>query len=154
MTATTRDNVSLGNAGIAEGTNANTYKTSNILHYRIAGQAYVKAATDNVAFAARSGTSFTALTASKVSVFFVLIDAAGTLVMRQSAVKDSATAQTYQAGAFEWPAEEDNYAVIGAIKVATNASGAFTATSTDLGASNQTVTYFNAAGDYGVPITY
>ena len=151
---TTRDNQSHGNAGLAEGTNANTYKTSNIVGYRIGGLAYTKAITDNIAFAARSGTTFTALGNSKVSCFFVLADAAGNLVMRQSAVKDAATAQTYQAGAFEWPAEEDNYAVLGAIKVVTSASGTFTATSTDLSASGVTATYFNSNGDYGVPITY
>lgn len=154
MTATARDNTSLGNAGLAEGTNANTYKTSNIVHYRVNGLGYTKAATDNVAFAARSGTTFTALGNSKVSCFFVLADTSGNLVMRQSAVRDAATAQTYVPGAFEWPAEEDGYAVLGAIKVVTSASGTFTATSTDLSASGVTGTYFNAINDYGVPITY
>lgn len=151
---TPRDAVSLGAAGVGEGTAANTLKTTNILHYTIAGRAKIKAATDSIAFVASTGTSFTALGASKVSVFFVMIDAAGTITETQGPVKTHSTGAGYVPGAFEWPGDSDTLCCIGAIKVATNASGAFTATATDLSAANQTVTYFDVALDYGVPITY
>ena len=43
-------NYSLGAAGLAEGTNANTFKTTNPVAYCIGGRSYYKAATDNLAF--------------------------------------------------------------------------------------------------------
>lgn len=154
---TVRDNYALGCAGLAEGTNANTFKTSNNLHYQIDGRSYFKAATDNVAFALQAQTpaaSIVPLVASQVACLFIMIDPAGALTYKQSTAKPSTTASTYQPGAFEWPQEDKGFACIGAIKIATNASGAFTAASTDLGASNQTVTYYNTATDYGVSIPY
>ena len=155
---TKRDNMSLGAAGLAEGTNAGTLKTSNILHYIVKGRAYIKAVTDNIAFALMTKVPALAilpLTASQVGVFFISVrQSDGALVYEQSASKPSATGAGYQAGAFEWPSEVEGHALIGAIKVATNASGAFTAATTDLGAANQTVTYYDVAVDYGIPIPY
>lgn len=152
MTTSSRDNFALGAAGLAEGTNANTYKTSNILHYVIDGRAYVKAATDNVAFAVATGTTHTALANHQVCVFFILINAAGTLTALQSDIKTASTGSGYEAGAFGWPDRSD-VACIGAIKVQTAAT-TFTAGSTDLGAASVTDTYFDVAIDYGKPITY
>lgn len=163
---TKRDNLSLGSAGLAAGTGAGTFKTQQILDYMIAGRAYQKAVTDNIAFVLRVKTPAEVVVnvpANKTQVYFLLIDAAGAITFTQArqSVADagvlrgmpgSATAANYQASALEWPLEESGTACIGAIKVATNASGAFIPATTSLGAANQTVTYYNVAGDYGVPI--
>ena len=142
-----RDNLCLSAAGVAEGTNANTFKLTNAISYTIAGRAYFKAAnSDNLAFSAG-----TALGASQVCAFFVLIDAAGTVTTEQSAiVTPSPTGDV--ARALEIPNPTDK-AVVGAIIVQTSSSGAFTPASTDLSAAGVTDTYVNFAGDYGKPIT-
>lgn len=147
MTMTTRAAYSLGAAGLAEGTNANTFKTSNILHYAINGRTYVKAATDNLAFS----SGHTALGNSEQCVFFVFLDSSGTVSTTQSAVVKNTTHQSYVAKAVEWP-QVANKACIGAIRVQCNASGTFTPTSTDLGAANVTDTYYDVGPDMGVPI--
>jgi hypothetical protein len=65
-----------GCAGLAEGTNAHTVKTSNILHYSINGQAYVKAATDNIAWP----TASVAVIANGTTAYYgITIDASGAL---------------------------------------------------------------------------
>lgn len=149
MTITKRDSYCINGAQVAEGTNANTYKTTAAISAVLNGRVVNKAATDNVAFSA----GHAAQGASKVAAYFVLMDSAGALTTQQSSVENHSTSQQYVPGAFEWPDPVDKV-VVGAIKVATNASGAFTAASTDLGAANQTVTYFDAALDYGKPIPY
>lgn len=169
---TKRDNMSLGCAGLAvAGTpTSGAFKISNILHYIIAGLAYLKAATDNIAQVvlpiAAGGLPFVNLAASQISVVFVSIDASGAVFLHQGQatsqtqlggavyVVPSLTGAGYQTGAFEWPAEAKDYALIGAIKIATNASGAFVFGTTSLAAANQTVTYYNAAVDYGVAIPF
>ena len=169
---TKRDNMSLGCAGLAvAGTPANgAFKLTNALTYLIAGLCYLKAATDNIAQvqlpAAVGGLPFVNLGANQQTCIFVSIDVNGNLFLHQAArtapaqlgasvfLPASITSSGYQSGAFEWPAEAKGYAVIGAIKIATNASGAFVFGTTTLSAANQTVTYYNAAVDYGVAVPY
>lgn len=155
---TTRDNMSLGCAGLGVGTAGATIKTTNVLHFLVQGLAYAKAVTDNIALTMMTkvpAVPAVALAASQVAVFFVSVKASdGSIVLEQSKVAGSATAAGYQPGAFEWPAETPGFAIIGAFKVATNASGAYTLGTTLNSAANQTVTYYNAAFDYGVPIPY
>jgi len=148
----TRDCYSLGAAGLAEGTNANTFKTSNILHYVINGRAYVKAATDNIAYAAHSSSAIAALAAKKTAVFFYCINAAGTITVIQGTTYPATTEQDYESRAIDWPIVADN-AVIGALKIQTNNAATFTAGSTDLGATDVVDTHYDVADDYGVPIT-
>lgn len=153
MTISKRDSFACGAAGLAEGTNANTFKITNATHYVVDGRAYMKAAaTDNIAFAVATGTSHTALAANQVCVFFILINAAGTVTALQSDIKTASTGSGYRPGAFEWP-DRESVACIGAIKVQT-ASTTFTAGSTDLGAASVTDTYYDVAFNYGKPITY
>lgn len=141
-----RDNLCLAAAGVAEGTNANTFKTSNPISYTIAGRGYYKGATDNLAFSAG-----TALGASKVCAFFVLIDAAGTVTTEQSAIV-TPSPNGEVARALEIPNPADK-AVVGAVIVQTGSSGSFTPGSTDLSAAGVTDTFVNFCGDYGKPIT-
>lgn len=153
MNSGTRENVCLGAAGLAEGTNANTYQVANITHYVISGRAYRKAVTDNIAMAAFTGTSFTALAAKQTCAFFVMADTSGNLSLIQSAIVPSSAGTSYEKGAWEWPNKPD-YACIGAIVIRTDNAATFTATSTDFGASDVVDTFHNVALDYGVPITY
>lgn len=154
---TMRDNYSLGCAGLGVGTTGATLKTVNAVAYQIDGRSFLKAATDNIAFALFvqvPAAAIVPLAASQVGVFFIMIDTAGNITYKQSASKSGVTAAGYSAGAFEWPQEDKGFACLGAIKVATNASGAFTAATTLLSAANQTVTYYNVGNDLGVAIPY
>lgn len=143
-----RENACLSAAGLAEGTNANTFKTTYAISYNIGGRTYYKAATDNLAFSAG-----TALAAKQVCVFFVMIDSAGTVTTEQSTIYANATAASgYKKVAFEWP-NPATKACIGAIRVVTNNAATFTPTSTDLGATDVVDTFFDVALDYGNPVT-
>lgn len=144
-----RDSVSLGAAGLAEGTNANTFKTSNILHALISGRAYVKAATDNLPFSA----GHTSLAAKQMCAFFVFMDSALAITTVQSAIVSNAQAVGYVKGAWEWPMVTAKVC-IGAIVVDAQNAAVFVPNTTDLGATDVVDTYHNAALDYGVPITY
>lgn len=138
---------SLGCAGLAEGTNANTFKTSNAIQYVIAGRSYYKAATDNLAF-----SSGTAMAAKKKAVFWVLIDAAGTVTTEQSTTYDGSQSASYVSRAIEPPLYADK-ACIGAIVIETHNAATFTPGSVDLSATDVVDTYANFADDYGVPVT-
>lgn len=151
---TMRDQCSLGCAGLAEGTNANTFKTSNILHYLIDGRTYVKAATDNIAFAAETAltSAFAAQAAKTVAVYFFFIDSAGTITVSQGTSYAATTEVGYLSRAIDWP-QVAAKACIGAMKIQCNNSATFTAGSTDLGATDVVDTFYNVGTDYGVPIT-
>lgn len=165
---TKRDNYTHGAAGLAvAGTATNgQFKTSNILHYAVNGRAYVKAATDNIAqvlapFSVLATLAAAAVGASKVLCLFVYIRASDNAMFLDPAVKlglldqpPSLTGAGYKVGVFEWPPERDGYALVGAIKIATNASGAYTPGTTALNAANQTTTYYDVSTDLGVPIPY
>lgn len=142
-------NYALGSAGLAEGTNANTFQIANITHYCINGRAYRKAVTDNIAF---SG-GHTALSTNQTCAFFVWLDSSGNVTTTQSAIKASSSGTSYVPGAWEWP-KSATLTCIGAIVVRTQNAATFTAGSTDLGATDVIDTFHNVADDYGVPITY
>lgn len=146
---TLREAYSLGCAGLAEGTNANTFKTSNIVHYCINGRTYVKAATDNLAFS----SGHTSLAAKQICAFFVWIDTAGTVTTTQSTVASNSQATGYVKSAFEWPVVADK-ACLGAIVVDAQNAAVFVPNTTDLGATDVVDTYHNVADDLGVAITY
>jgi hypothetical protein len=154
---TQRDNYSLGCASLAAGTGAGTIKTQAILHYALGGRTYVKAVTDNIALALQTqvpALTNTAMAASQVSVYFLFLDSAGAVSFKQSAIKSGTTAASYTPGAFEWPADDGLFTCFGAMKIATNASGVFTAGTTALNATGVTPTFYNVGDDYGVPIPY
>lgn len=153
MTTSFRDNFCLSAAGILEGTGANTFQIAALTHYGIGGRAYSKAITDNIAMAAFTGTTFVALAANQVCALFIMINAAGTVTVLQSAVKTASTGAGYVPGAFEWPGDLDLFACIGAILVRTGAT-TFTPAATDLSAASITATYHNVALDYSKPIAY
>lgn len=123
-----------GKAGLAEGTNANTFKTTNAVNYSIDGVVYAKAATDNIAFAAVSGSVFAAQAAGETRYYLFQIDSAGAITVKQSA-----------AGG-EIPAVDASRCALGAMKIVCNNAATFTPGSTDLGATDVVDTFY----DFGV----
>jgi hypothetical protein len=145
-----RDNMSLGCAGLLEGTGANTFKITNTVNVLIAGRSYQKPATDSLPFTA----GHTSLAAKQTCAFFVHIDTALAVTTTQSAIVSNSQAQGYVKGAWEWPAEVAGKACIGAIVVDCQNAAVFVPNTTDLGATDVVDTYHNVAHDYGVPIGY
>ena len=128
----TNGNFALGNAGLGEGTNANTIKTTAAVDYVINNLVYTKAITDNIAVTANSVQAD--LT---TCMYLVTIDAAGTVTTTKGTEQKTNSEQP-----LTWPTIPANSAVLGAIKVV-NSGGTFTAGSTDLGAATVTDTYYN-----------
>jgi hypothetical protein len=148
------ENYALTSGGFAEGTDANTFQHANAITACIEGRAVYKAATNNIAFAAFTGTSFTALAAKQTCAFFLMMSTAGAVTVIQSAIVPSTAGAGYQAGAWEWP-ERENFACVGALVVRTDGSATFTPGSTDLGATDVVDTFYNAVlGVTRKPITY
>lgn len=126
--------LSLTAAGLAEGTNANTFKTTNTLAYTADGVFKSKNATDNIAFS--SGA--TVVPASSACLFAVWINAAGTVSTTQGPI----VASTDECPV---PTTVSGVTLVGLIKVVTDGSTTFTAGSTDLGASGITDTYYDCS---------
>lgn len=134
--------------GLAEGTNANTFKTVNTVTFVIDGVFKSKTATDNVAFTA--GHSVVA--ASSSCLFLVCLDAGGNFSTAQgkAALTAGVTAGT---ASLQWPAAPADVAVVGAIRVDTGSGVTFTPGSTDLGAASITDTYFDLFAVPTKPLT-
>lgn len=132
-------NFNLANAVLAEGTNANTIKTTAATSYVINGLLYSKAATDNIAMTA------CAVQADLTScMYLVTIIADGTVTLTKGTEQITGSGKDLL-----WPAIPANSAVLGAIKVV-NSGGTFTSGTTDLGAGTVTDTYYN----YFTPPTF
>lgn len=145
---THRDNAATTSGGLSIATVPASARTNQPVNYTIAGRAYLKASTDNL-FALAGA----ALAANQLCAFFLLLDAAGTATVSQSAVKAAATNPSgYVAGAFEWPEESPTKVCIGAVIVRSGAS-AFTPGTTSLAGAG-VATYVNVIDDLGVAIGY
>jgi hypothetical protein len=124
--------LSLTAAGLAEGTNANTFKTVNTLTFTNNGVFKSKAATDNLVFSAG-----TALGNSQACLFGVWIDGSGTVTTTQGpivAAGDPCPVPSQTTA---------NVTLVGLIKVTTSSAATFTPGSTDLGASGITDVFFD-----------
>ena len=77
-----RDNYATTCGLVDEGTNANTFKTTQAVSHSLNGFGYYKAATDNLAFSA----GHTALGNSQRCAFFICLDASGTVTTLQSQI--------------------------------------------------------------------
>jgi len=122
--------LSLTAAGLAEGTNSATFKTTNTLAYTNNGVFKSYAATDNLTF-----STGTALAASQACLFAVWINAAGTVTTTQGPIV---------AAGDPCPVPSQTTAgttLVGLIKVTTDSSTTFTPGTTDLGASGITDAY-------------
>ena len=124
---------SLTAAGVAEGTNANTFKTTNTLAYTNNGVFKSKGATDNVAFTSGIGT----VPPSSAALYAVWIDASGTFSNTRGPVVAAG-----EPCPVPTPAAA-NLTLVGLIKVTTDGSTTFTPGSTDLSASGVTDVYMD-----------
>ena len=127
--------MSLTAAGLAEGTNANTYKTTATLAYTSNGVFKSKGATDNVAMTSTAGT----VPPSSAALYAVWIDASGTFSNSRGPVVASGDPCPVPT------APANNLTLVGLIKVVTDASTTFTPGSTDLGAAGVTDTYYDCS---------
>lgn len=129
--------VSLSAAGLAEGTNNATFKTSNTLTYTNNGVFKSKNATDNLAFS----TGHTALAQNQACLFGVWIDASGNVSTSQGPIV-AAGDPCPVPGVPSSSVETDRVTLVGLIKVTTGAT-TFTPGTTDLGAANVTDVYYD-----------
>jgi hypothetical protein len=124
--------LSLTAAGLAEGTNSATFKTTNTLAFTSNGVFKSKGATDNLTF-----STATALGNSQACLFAVWINASGTVTTTQGPIV---------AAGDPCPVPSQTTAgttLVGLIKVTTSSSGTFTAGTTDLSASGVTGAYYD-----------
>lgn len=123
-------NMCLGKALLAEGTNANTFKTTNAINFAIDGVVYAKSATDNIAFAT-GGDAFVQQAAGETRYYLFQIDSAGTITVIQGE------------NGGEIPQPAASRCAIGAMKIVTNNAATFTPGSTDLGATDVVDTFYD-----------
>jgi hypothetical protein len=127
-------------AGLTIATTTSAYRIVNATPYAINGKLYSKAATDNIAFSAWSG-SLTNLSAGQACALLVLLDSAGTAKVAQGDIRAAGEACPL-------PTVPNGYAVIGAIKIVAN-TAAFTFGTTALNASGISTTYTDLASHPG-----
>lgn len=127
-------------AKLAEGTNANTFKTTtNICFYTIKGVMYEKAATDNLTFS----SGHTTITGPAECIFGVLLDSSGNVTTVQGPIKTIGDDNNVLA----WPpSNDDDKCLIGGIVVSVASTYSFIPGSTDLGATGITDTYVDCDG--------
>lgn len=123
---------SLTAAGLAEGTDANTFKTVNTLAFTNNGVFKSKAATDNLTF-----STGTALANSQACLFAVWINASGTVTTTQGPIVASGDPCPVPTQATA------NVTLVGLIKVTTSSSATFTPGSTDLSATGITDVFYD-----------
>lgn len=141
-----RDNVCLTSAGLAEGTNANTFQILRAFDAVINNRNVRRAAADNLAFAAFPGTTLAAQAAGTIAAYFFMMDAAGTVTQIQSSIRPRPGLATYEPGVWEWP-DRDGFVCIGAMTIRTNGTATFTAGSVDLGATDVVDVFIDATPD-------
>jgi hypothetical protein len=123
---------SLTAAGLAEGTNAATFKTANTLTFTSNGVFKSKSATDNLTFTAGA----TVVPQNSACLFGVWINGSGTVSTSQGPIVTSGDPCPVPGA----PAAD--LTLVGLIKVTTGAT-TFTAGTTDLGAANVTDVYYD-----------
>jgi hypothetical protein len=124
--------LSLTAAGLAEGTNSATFKTTNTLAFTNNGVFKSKGATDNLVF-----STGTALAASQACLFGVWIDGSGNVTTTQGPIVASGD---------PCPVPSQTTAgvtLVGLIKVTTSSAATFTPGTTDLSASGITDVFFD-----------
>jgi hypothetical protein len=124
--------LSLTAAGLAEGTNSATFKTTNTLAFTNNGVFKSKGATDNLVF-----STGTALAASQACLFGVWIDGSGNVTTTQGpivAAGDPCPVPSQTTA---------NVTLVGLIKVTTSSAATFTPGTTDLSASGITDVFFD-----------
>ena len=158
--------LSFTSAGLAEGTNANTIKTTADIVYTIDGRFYTKATTDNIAIsysgpsvyqAAAGGVqavngSFTGAVGGSTRLYLICLDTAGAVSIVPGPIVNTADLTAGRV-ALQYPDDQAGVCVIGAMRIALTAGTTFTPGGTDLSASGVTATFVNLADVPANPIT-
>lgn len=158
--------VALASAGLAEGTNANTIKTTADITYTIDGRFYSKSTTDNIAISYTGATvyqaaaggvqavngGFTGAVGGSTRLYLVCLDTAGAVSIAPGPIVNSADLAAGRV-ALQFPDDVAGVCVIGAMRIALTAGTTFTPGSTDLSASGVTATFLNLADVPANPLT-
>ena len=158
--------VALASAGLAEGTNANTIKTTADITYTIDGRFYSKATTDNIAISYSGATvyqaaaggiqavngGFTGGVNGSTRIYGIFLNASGAASIVPGPIVDSAELAAGRV-ALPFPDAPNGVCPIGALRVALTAGTTFTPGSTDLSASGVTATFYNLADVPATPLT-
>lgn len=156
----------LASAGLAEGTNANTIKTTADVTFTIDGRFYSKATTDNIAIsysgpsvyqAAAGGVQavnggFSGGVNGSTRLYLITLSTAGAVGIVPGQIVDSAELAAGRV-ALAFPDAPAGVCPIGALRVALTAGTAFTPGSTDLSASGVTATFYNLMDVPANPLT-
>lgn len=142
----TRDNYCNTSPQLAAGTGG-TFNTA-LINFSVDGRGFSKAATTNTSAFTTSGAGFVGnLGNNQQSVFFICVNAAGTISSIQSAIEVAPSGVGYVSKGVEWPNPSDR-AVIGAIHISCSGAQTFTVGTTVPGTAN-TAVFYNSVGDYG-----
>lgn len=157
--------MALNSGALAEGTNANTIKTTADIAYVIDGQFYSKATTDNIAISYSGPTvyqaptgvgsingSFTGGVNGSTRMYLICLSTAGAVSIVPGEIVDSADLAA-GTNALEFPDAPKGVCPIGAMRIALTAGTTFIPGSTDLSASGVTDTFYNLATVPATPLT-
>lgn len=168
------DNLSLAQGGSfamssgawAEGTNANTVKSTATVTYTIDGRFYSKAATDNIAIsytgpavyqAAAGGVQavnggFVGGVNGSTRLYLICLNTAGAVSIVPGEIVDSAELAAGRIG-LDFPDAPNGVCPTAALRVALTAGTSFTPGSTDLSASGVTASFIDLSTVPATPLT-
>lgn len=155
----------LAAAGLAEGTNANTIKTTNNITYTIDGRFYSLAATDNIAisfsgpsvYQAPTGVGsinggFTGGVNGSTRLYLIGVNAAGAVSIVPGQIVDSAELAAGRV-ALMFPDAPRGVCPIGAMRIALSAGTTYIPGQVDLGASGVTDSFIDLMDVPANPLT-
>lgn len=158
--------VALSSGAWAEGTNANTIKSTATVTFTIDGQFYSKSATDNIAISYSGATvyqaaaggiqavngGFTGGVNGSTRLYLICLDTSGAVSILPGAIVDSAELAAGRV-ALQFPDAPKGVCPTAALRIALTAGTAFTPGSVDLSASGVTATFYNLADVPANPLT-
>lgn len=158
--------IALNSGALAEGTNANTIKTTAAIAYTIDGQFYSKSITDNIAIsytgpavyqAAAGGVQavnggFVGGVNGSTRLYLLCLNAAGAVSIVPGEIVPTADLAA-GTNALEFPDVPSGVCAFGALRIALTAGTAFTPGSVDLSASGVTASFLNLADVPANPLT-
>lgn len=158
--------VALSSGAWAEGTNANTIKSTATVNYVIDGQFYDKSATDNIAISYSGATvyqaaaggiqavngGFTGAVGGSTRLYLICLDADEAVSIVPGPIVNTADLAAGRV-ALMFPDAPKGVCPTAALRIALTAGTAFTPGSTDLSASGVTATFYNLADVPANPLT-
>lgn len=155
----------LNSGALAEGTNANTIKTTADINYVVDGRFYSKATTDNIAisysgpsvYQAPAGVgslngAFTGGVNGSTRLYLICLSTAGAVSIVPGPIVDSAELAAGRVG-LQFPDAPNGVCPIGAMRIALTQGTTFTPGSVDLSASGVTASFINLATVPANPLT-